>query len=141
MPQTLVHRALDTSISDFGSPSSEASSSDSSAFTSSLQYINAQLVAHGFTPSPGLSCEGLSKSDTDILAKCLLAMLSQRVVRCSCMIAQVMPASLRFFRIIRMICLAQKIYRPNYELSHMTTNGLLGCIAQPLRWQLMQSVK
>ncbi|OJA18318.1 hypothetical protein AZE42_02805 [Rhizopogon vesiculosus] len=79
MPQKLVHWALDVSISDFGSPYSEASSSDSVTSTSSLQYINSQLVAHGFTPSPGLSCDGLSNSDIDKLAKCLLAMLSQRV--------------------------------------------------------------
>ncbi|KAG1735884.1 Afadin and alpha-actinin-binding-domain-containing protein [Suillus paluster] len=77
-PRKLVHWALDVSISDFGSPCSEATSSDSVASTSSLQYINSQLVAHGFTHSPGLSFEGLSNSDTDQLAKCLLAMLSQR---------------------------------------------------------------
>jgi hypothetical protein len=80
-PRKLVHWGLDVSISDFGSPCSEATSSDSVASTSSLEYINSQLVAHGFTHSPGLSFEGLSNSDTDQLARCLLAMLSQRVVR------------------------------------------------------------
>ncbi|KAG2137743.1 Afadin and alpha-actinin-binding-domain-containing protein [Suillus cothurnatus] len=78
-PQKLVHWGLDVSISDFGSPCSEATSSDSGASTSSLEYINSQLIAHGFTHSPGLSFEGLSNSNTDQLAKCLLAMLSQRV--------------------------------------------------------------
>ncbi|KAG2144348.1 Afadin and alpha-actinin-binding-domain-containing protein [Suillus clintonianus] len=78
-PRKLVHWALDVSISDFGSPCSEATSSDSIASTSSLQYINSQLVAHGFTHSPGLSFEGLSNSDSDQLARCLLAMISQRV--------------------------------------------------------------
>ncbi|KAG1812890.1 Afadin and alpha-actinin-binding-domain-containing protein [Suillus subaureus] len=78
-PRKLVHWTLDVSISDFGSPCSEATSSDSVASTSSLEYINSQLVAHGFAHSPGLSFEGLSNSDTDQLAKCLLAMLSQRV--------------------------------------------------------------
>ncbi|KAG2042756.1 Afadin and alpha-actinin-binding-domain-containing protein [Suillus americanus] len=78
-PRKLVHWTLDVSISDFGSPCSEATSSDSVASTSSLEYINSQLIAHGFTHSPGLSFEGLSNSDTDQLAKCLLAMLSQRV--------------------------------------------------------------
>ncbi|KAG1850913.1 Afadin and alpha-actinin-binding-domain-containing protein [Suillus subluteus] len=78
-PRKLVHWTLDVSVSDFGSPCSEATSSDSVASTSSLEYINSQLVAHGFTHSPGLSFEGLSNSDTDQLAKCLLAMLSQRV--------------------------------------------------------------
>ncbi|KAG2363148.1 Afadin and alpha-actinin-binding-domain-containing protein [Suillus spraguei] len=78
-PRKLVHWALDVSISDFGSPCSEATSSDSVASTSSLEYINSQLIAHGFAHSPGLSFEGLSNSDIDQLAKCLLAMLSQRV--------------------------------------------------------------
>ncbi|KAG2345803.1 hypothetical protein BDR05DRAFT_988455 [Suillus weaverae] len=78
-PRKLVHWAFDVSISDFGSPCSEATSSDSVASTSSLEYINSQLVAHGFTHSPGLSFDGLSNSDTDQLARCLLAMLSQRV--------------------------------------------------------------
>ncbi|KAG2137581.1 Afadin and alpha-actinin-binding-domain-containing protein [Suillus bovinus] len=78
-PRKLVHWALDVSISGFGSPCSEATSSDSVSSTSSLEYINSQLVAHGFTHSPGLSFEGLSNSDADQLARCLLAMLSQRV--------------------------------------------------------------
>ncbi|KAG1737211.1 Afadin and alpha-actinin-binding-domain-containing protein [Suillus lakei] len=78
-PRRLVHWALDVSISDFGSPCSEATSTDSVASTSSLEYINSQIVAHGFTHSPGISFEGLSNSDTDQLARCLLAMLSQRV--------------------------------------------------------------
>ena len=95
-PRNLVHWALDVSISDFGSPYSEATSSDSVASTSSLQYISSQLVAHGFTPSPGLSFEGLSNSDTDKVARCLLAMLSQRAVRWrSCMITQVVWVSFK----------------------------------------------
>ncbi|KAG2103085.1 Afadin and alpha-actinin-binding-domain-containing protein [Suillus discolor] len=78
-PRKLVHWGLDVSISDLGSPCSEATSSDSVASTSSLEYINSQLVAHGFTHSPGISFEGLSNSDADQLARCLLAMLGQRV--------------------------------------------------------------
>ncbi|KAG2137745.1 hypothetical protein BD769DRAFT_1435929 [Suillus cothurnatus] len=97
-PQKPVHWAPDVAISDFGSPCSEATSSDSIASTYSLEYINSQLVAHGFTHSPGLSFEGLSSSDTDQLARCLLAMLSQRVVRWrSCVIARVTPVSFRDF--------------------------------------------
>ncbi|KAF9224074.1 hypothetical protein BS17DRAFT_880114 [Gyrodon lividus] len=72
-----VHWALDVSVSDFGSPFSDASSSFTS--TSSLQYINSQLVAHGFTMSPGLSLEGISNENSERVAKCLLSMLSQRV--------------------------------------------------------------
>jgi hypothetical protein len=79
-PRKLVHWALDVSLSDFGSPYSDASS-DSVLSTSSLQYINSQLVAHGFAPSPGLSLDGLSNPDMERVVKCLLGMLSQRVVR------------------------------------------------------------
>ncbi|KAJ3555581.1 hypothetical protein NM688_g2497 [Phlebia brevispora] len=77
-PRKLVHWALDTSLSDLGSPFSTASSSDADS-TSSLQYINAQLVSHGFTYKPGLSLDGTSKEDADKVVKCLLAMLSQRI--------------------------------------------------------------
>ena len=78
-PQKLVHWALDVSMSEFGSPLSQASS-DSTTSTSSLQYINSQLVAHGFIQNPGISFEGLAKKDFDLAVKCLLSMLSQRVV-------------------------------------------------------------
>ncbi|KIM90284.1 hypothetical protein PILCRDRAFT_84369 [Piloderma croceum F 1598] len=77
-PRKLVHWALDVSLSQFGSPYSDASS-DSVISTSSLQYINSQLVAHGFAPSPGLSLDGLSNADMERVVKCLLGMLSQRV--------------------------------------------------------------
>ncbi|KAI0954591.1 hypothetical protein AcW1_006435 [Taiwanofungus camphoratus] len=76
-PHKLVHWALDVSMSDFGSPFSAATSESSS--TSSLQYINSQLIAHGFAQSPGLSLEGLAKDDADKVVKCLLGMLSQRI--------------------------------------------------------------
>ncbi|KAF9233476.1 Afadin and alpha-actinin-binding-domain-containing protein [Melanogaster broomeanus] len=72
-----VRWALDVSVSEFGSPFSDTSSSFTS--TSSLQYINSQLVAHGFITSPGLSLEGISNANSERVAKCLLAMLSQRV--------------------------------------------------------------
>ena len=78
-PKKLVHWALDVSLSGLGSPFSEATSSDSIA-TSSLDYINAQLLAHGFTHEKGLSLDGLAKEDTDKVIKCLLGMLSQRIV-------------------------------------------------------------
>lgn len=74
----LVHWALNASVSEFGSPSSEASSS-SFASTPGLQYINSQLIAHGFTTAPGLSLDGISKANSERVAKCLLTMLSQRV--------------------------------------------------------------
>jgi hypothetical protein len=56
-------------------------STESYISTSSLEYLNSQLVAHGYAPSPGLSLDGLSGTDSDRVVKCLLGMLSQRMVR------------------------------------------------------------
>ncbi|KIJ34811.1 hypothetical protein M422DRAFT_262997 [Sphaerobolus stellatus SS14] len=47
--------------------------------TSTLQYVNSQLVAHGFARSQGLSLDGISASDGERVVKCLMSMLSQRV--------------------------------------------------------------
>ncbi|KAG7094170.1 hypothetical protein E1B28_007780 [Marasmius oreades] len=47
--------------------------------TSSLQYVNAQLVAHGFISTPGLSLEGISNEDLNRVTKCLMDLLAQRV--------------------------------------------------------------
>lgn len=62
------------------SPDSPSASTESYISTSSLDYVNAQLVAHGYVPSPGLSLDGLSGTDSDRVVKCLLGMLGQRVV-------------------------------------------------------------
>ncbi|KAI0695066.1 Afadin and alpha-actinin-binding-domain-containing protein [Cerioporus squamosus] len=78
-PKKLVQWALNASLSDLGSPFSEAGSSESCTSTSSLQYINSQLIAHGFVHDSGLSLEGLAKADADRVVKCLLGMLSQRI--------------------------------------------------------------
>lgn len=101
-PKKLVHWALDMSFSGFGSPFSDASSESNS--TSSLQYINSQLIAHGFTHSPGLSLDGLSKDDSDRVVKCLLGMLTQRVVSAIVYILRAFYPNRD-----RKICLAQKI--------------------------------
>ncbi|KAL4065926.1 Afadin and alpha-actinin-binding-domain-containing protein [Scleroderma yunnanense] len=77
-PRKFVHWALDVSLSEFGSPFSEASTS-SFASTPSFQYLNSQLIAHGFTTAPGLSLDGISSTDSERVAKCLLSMLSQRM--------------------------------------------------------------
>lgn len=69
----------DISLSGLASPMVDGSML-SMISTSSLEYINSQLVAHGFAPSPGLSLDGIGNSDLDRVAKCLLGMLSQRVV-------------------------------------------------------------
>lgn len=82
-PRKLVHWSTDNEVNEFvyGSPYSDASSSDSINATSTLQYINSQLVAHGLARGPGISLDGLSKEDTEKATKCLLGMLSQRIVR------------------------------------------------------------
>ncbi|KAL1738739.1 Afadin and alpha-actinin-binding-domain-containing protein, partial [Schizophyllum fasciatum] len=68
---------LDDALSGLNSPASNTSTEFAS--TSSLQYINSQLVAHGFTAAPGLSLDGVASADMEKAVKCLLAMLSQRV--------------------------------------------------------------
>ncbi|KAH8995051.1 Afadin and alpha-actinin-binding-domain-containing protein [Lactarius hatsudake] len=63
------------------SPLSDASSTSTTSInsTSTLQYVNSQLVSHGFALLPGLSLDSLSSTEADGVTKCLLAMLSQRV--------------------------------------------------------------
>ncbi|KAF9072091.1 Afadin and alpha-actinin-binding-domain-containing protein [Rhodocollybia butyracea] len=76
---TPAHKAVHwNSDSDVGSPSSQFSD-DSIVSTSSLQYVNSQLITHGFASTPGISLEGLSKGDMDRTVKCLLGLLAQRV--------------------------------------------------------------
>ena len=81
-PRKSVQFAGDDEVQEFvyGSPYSEGSSTDSINASSTLQYINSQLVAHGFARGSGVSFDGLSKQDADRLSKCMLAMLGQRAV-------------------------------------------------------------
>ncbi|KAJ7809050.1 Afadin and alpha-actinin-binding-domain-containing protein [Mycena olivaceomarginata] len=74
-PKKGVHWGLEDP--SFGSPFSDASSTMNS--TSSLDFINSQLVAHGFAPAPGLSLVGIDNADLERVVKCLLGMLGQRV--------------------------------------------------------------
>ncbi|KAF7977856.1 hypothetical protein HWV62_2621 [Athelia sp. TMB] len=76
-PRNLEQWALDVSMSEFGSPYSDGTSFQNSSST--LQYINSQLIAHGFTKAPGLSLDELSNAESEKLVKCILGMLSQRV--------------------------------------------------------------
>ncbi|KZT07244.1 uncharacterized protein LAESUDRAFT_742987 [Laetiporus sulphureus 93-53] len=76
-PKRLVHWALDISFSGLGSPFSEGTSTEFTS-TSSLQYANSQLIAHGFTDIE-LSLDGLGTKDAERVVKCLFSMLSQRV--------------------------------------------------------------
>ena len=56
-------------------------SSSEMNYTSSLQYLNSQLIAHGFAQNPGISLDGLSTSNTEGVVKVLLSLMNQRVVR------------------------------------------------------------
>lgn len=47
--------------------------------TTTLEYVNAQLIAHGFAPS-GLCLDGASHDDSARIVNCLLGLLAQRVV-------------------------------------------------------------
>jgi len=58
-------------------------SSSELSYTSSLQYLNSQLIAHGFAHGPGISLDGLSTANTESVVKVLLSLINQRVVRCS----------------------------------------------------------
>lgn len=81
-PKKLVHWDInEASLSELGSPFFNGSM-ESVISTSSImmEYINSQLVAHGFISSPGLGLEGISNNNLDRAVKCLLGMLSQRVV-------------------------------------------------------------
>ena len=118
-PKKLVHWAQDLSFSSFDSPFSDTSSS-SSTTTSSIQYINSQLVAHGFTAQPGLCFDGLSKTDSDNAVKCLLSMLGQRVVSCSFTILFVTLFQLLPVR-NRATCPGPRTSPPNYARFLMTT--------------------
>ena len=83
MASTPLKSHWDSNIAEhgFGSPFSDTGTSQSQTSTNTVQYINSQLVAHGYAQSPGISTEGLSRADEEKLVKCLLSMLSQRMVR------------------------------------------------------------
>jgi len=81
-PQKFVHWGMDSPYF-LGSPSFDNNTGESSSMTStsSWEYVNAQLVAHGFAPSPGLCLDGISNEHSARMVKCLLGLLSQRMVR------------------------------------------------------------
>ena len=66
-------------MSTFSNTSS--TSTTSIHLTSTLQYVNSQLISHGFVLLPGLCLDSLSTAKSDALTKYLLAMLIQQVVR------------------------------------------------------------
>ena len=73
---------MSTDMSSAANTDTDGNSSEMS-YTSSLQYLNSQLVAHGFAHSPGISLDGLSTANTESVVKVLLSLLNQRVVRVS----------------------------------------------------------
>lgn len=73
---------MSTDMSSTANTDKDGNSSEMS-YTSSLQYLNSQLVAHGFAHSPGISLDGLSTANTEGVVKVLLSLLNQRVVRVS----------------------------------------------------------
>ena len=63
------------------SNATEAGGNSEMSYTSSLQYLNSQLISHGFAHSPGISLDGLSTSNMESVVKVLLSLMNQRVVR------------------------------------------------------------
>lgn len=133
-----VHWNTDASISDFGSPFNEGSSSDSVNSTSSLQYVNSQLVAHGFVQGSGLCLDGLGKDDTDKVVKCLLGMLSQRIVRTIPNICYPSPTQIERDE-DRMTCIELRTYRRNLGRYRTNTNVSIHCTNLRQRRLLMQN--
>ncbi|KDQ19658.1 hypothetical protein BOTBODRAFT_28227 [Botryobasidium botryosum FD-172 SS1] len=69
---------------DVASPSGHSAAgtpSSPESVSSSIVFVNSQLVAHGFLRSPGIadSIERLDHDDQEAIVKCLLGMLSQRM--------------------------------------------------------------
>ncbi len=118
-PKKLVHWDTDSpSLSNFGSPFLNGTYDSSVDATSSFDFINSQLVAHGYIAPPGVSLAGISNEDSMRLAKCLLAMLSQRTV-CN---LPLYDEGLCLIETCRMICHEPKISPRNYVHFHTTTN-------------------
>jgi hypothetical protein len=67
----------DVSMSSFGTPFTAAA-------PASMDFLNAQLVAHGFTHGHGLNLSDLRGKDQGTVLKCLANMLGQRMVSRHC---------------------------------------------------------
>ena len=128
-PKKLVHWEMDgPSISALDSPFFDSTCESSVVSTSSLEFINSQLVAHGFVSSPGLSLEGISNDDSTRVVKCLLGLLSQRVV---CLVET--PCIFMIQTESRKICRAQRTSQPSSALCPMIMKECYPCIAQLTR--------
>lgn len=69
------HDIANSFASDGTSPSTTSESNS----TSTIAFVNNQLISHGFVRAPGLPLESLSAKDQDTAAKCLMGMLGQRM--------------------------------------------------------------
>ena len=79
-PKRSVHwNYEDMSFSELSSPGSAGS--ESFVSTSSLEYANAQLLAHGYVDKAGLCLDGVSNVDSEAVVRCLLKLLGDRMVR------------------------------------------------------------
>ena len=72
----LVRWAFNTSLTSPTPSSPERTSS------STLSFVSSQLVAHGFARPPGLvgSLSQLPTKDQDVVVRCLMGLLEQRIV-------------------------------------------------------------
>ncbi|EIN03847.1 hypothetical protein PUNSTDRAFT_146828 [Punctularia strigosozonata HHB-11173 SS5] len=74
-----VHFVVNDTISDIQSSVGDITSDFAQGSQGSLQFINAQLLAHGFIYGSPLSLDGLGREDEARVVKCLLGMLSCRI--------------------------------------------------------------
>lgn len=100
-PKRSVHwNYEDMSFSELSSPGSAGS--ESFVSTSSLEYANAQLLAHGYVDKAGLCLDGVSNADSEVVLRCLLKLLGDRMVR------RFLLAIVYGLTIARRICLEPK---------------------------------
>lgn len=79
-PKRTVQWGQTDILNTLGSPYSDTNSSETGSPSSTLQYLNSQLVAHGYVSPPGISIVGLTNEDSEKLIKCLMNLLGQRMV-------------------------------------------------------------
>ena len=134
---------ISSSLSDSLSQSSSSPSSFTSS-SSTIQYINSQLISHGFAVPPGLSLDGLSTGDAENVTKCLLSMLSQRVVSVVVLYRWVAARRVLMFAPLilhRRIWHARRKWRLSSAHSRMIMNVCELCMALQRRWLKTQSVR
>ncbi|KAF8645051.1 hypothetical protein AX16_008109, partial [Volvariella volvacea WC 439] len=120
-----VHWELNTprTSDDSSNDSLSIGSADSGPSSSSLDFINSQLVAHGFAASPGLCLDGISGENHDRLIKCLLGLLTQRmedVSRAEELTTKIRTLSYDFERLSSMYTAATDTAEKAERESHMS---------------------